>query len=232
MIDSLSAGEIILRLVLGAILSGLIGIERERLERAAGLRTHALVGVGSTLIMIVSAFGFADVLGTKAVVLDPSRIAAQVVSGIGFLGAGTIIFQREVVRGLTTAASIWAVAGIGLAVGGGLYLAAISGTVIILIILAAIRPLEHRFFPHNKAARLTIEVEQRAGSIFAIEQAITGAGCGLESIRVQPGEDSLTDLVDVVLKREREGNMLAAVDRLRGVSGIRNIEISRNGLAH
>lgn len=232
MVDSLSTGEIILRLVLGAVLSGLIGVERERLERAAGLRTHALVGVGSTLIMIVSAFGFSDILGSKDVVLDPSRIAAQVVSGIGFLGAGTIIFQREVVRGLTTAASIWAVAGIGLAVGGGLYLAAVAGTAVILIILAGIRPIEHRFFPHNRAARLSIEIEQRPGSIFAIEQAINEAGCGLDSMRVQPGEGDRTDIVDIVLKKEREGNMLAAVDRLRAVHGIRNIEISRNGLPH
>src|SRR6476469_2720146 len=96
--------QLILRLIVAALLGGLVGVERERLERAAGLRTHALVGVGSALFMLVSAFGFADILGTPNVSLDPSRIAAQVVSGIGFLGAGTIILQREIIRGLTTAA--------------------------------------------------------------------------------------------------------------------------------
>jgi putative Mg2+ transporter-C (MgtC) family protein len=104
--------EIVWRLLLAAILSGLIGVERERLLWAAGMRTHMLVGVGACLIMIVSAFGFADVLGTRNVTLDPSRMAAQVVSGIGFLGAGTILLRGEVVKGLTTAASLWAVAAV------------------------------------------------------------------------------------------------------------------------
>ncbi len=96
-----------------------------------------LVSVGACLFMIVSAFGFADILGSKNVVLDPSRIAAQVVSGIGFLGAGSILLRGEVVRGLTTAASLWSVAAVGLAVGGGLYIEAVAATVVILLILAA-----------------------------------------------------------------------------------------------
>ena len=103
-----------------------IGIERERLNWVAGLRTHMLVCVGSSLFMIVSFCGFADVLSTEHVALDPSRIAAQVVSGIGFLGAGTIVLRSKVVRGLTTAAGLWTVAAVGLAVGGGLYVAAAS----------------------------------------------------------------------------------------------------------
>ena len=116
------------RLALAALLGSVIGLERERLLWAAGLRTHMLVCVGSCLIMLVSAFGFADALGTKNVVLDPSRIAAQVVSGIGFLGAGTILLRGEVVKGLTTAASLWAVAAIGLAIGSGLYVPAVATT--------------------------------------------------------------------------------------------------------
>ncbi|MEK6350688.1 MAG: MgtC/SapB family protein, partial [Burkholderia sp.] len=134
--------ELVMRLVLAAALGSVIGFERERLSWAAGLRTHMLVCVGSALIMIVSAFGFADVLGKPQIVLDPSRIAAQVVSGIGFLGAGSILMRGEIVRGLTTAASLWSVAAVGLAVGGGLYVAAIAATVIVLVILAGIKPLE------------------------------------------------------------------------------------------
>ena len=120
--------ELISRLVLAAALGSVIGFERERLSWAAGLRTHMLVCVGSCLVMIVSAFGFADVLGPH-VILDPSRVAAQVVSGVGFLGAGSIILRNEVVKGLTTAASLWTVAGVGLAVGCGLYVPAVAGTV-------------------------------------------------------------------------------------------------------
>src|ERR1700733_5513213 len=133
--------ELILRLLVAALLGSAIGIERERLLWAAGLRTHMLVCVGSCLIMIVSAYGFTAVIGPR-VILDPSRIAAQVVSGVGFLGAGSIILRNEVVKGLTTAASLWAVAAVGLAVGGGLHFAAIAATVIILAILAGLKPIE------------------------------------------------------------------------------------------
>jgi len=124
--------ELVLRLVVAAVLGSLIGADRERLVWAAGLRTHMLVCVGSCLFMVVSAFGFSDILTTPHVILDPSRIAAQVVSGIGFLGAGSILLRGEVVRGLTTAASLWTVAAIGLAVGGGLYVEAVFATILIL----------------------------------------------------------------------------------------------------
>jgi putative Mg2+ transporter-C (MgtC) family protein len=127
--------ELVLRLAVAAILGGLIGLERERLEWAAGMRTHALVSLGSALFMVVSIFGFSDILDERHVILDPSRVAAQVASGIGFIGAGTIIFRREVVKGLTTAASIWAVAAVGLAVGGGMFLAAVSATLLALALL-------------------------------------------------------------------------------------------------
>src|ERR1700748_845775 len=128
--------EILIRLAVAGALGSIIGSERQKHEWAAGLRTHMLVCIGSALIMIVSAYGFEDVLGRKGVELDPSRVAAQVVSGIGFLGAGTILFLRgEVVRGLTTAAGLWTVAAVGLAVGGGLYFAACITTAIVFIIL-------------------------------------------------------------------------------------------------
>jgi putative Mg2+ transporter-C (MgtC) family protein len=116
----LSDSEMLIRLFSAAALGSLIGFERERLLWAAGIRTHMLVCVGSCLIMLVSQYGFTNILAQQNIVLDPSRIAAQVVSGIGFLGAGSIIARGEIIKGLTTAASIWTVAAIGLAVGGGL----------------------------------------------------------------------------------------------------------------
>jgi putative Mg2+ transporter-C (MgtC) family protein len=127
--------ELVLRLAVAAVLGALVGLERERLEWAAGMRTHALVSLGSALFMVVSIFGFSDILNERHVILDPSRVAAQVASGIGFIGAGTIIFRREVVKGLTTAASIWAVAAVGLAVGGGMFLAAVCATLLALALL-------------------------------------------------------------------------------------------------
>src|ERR1700759_4176364 len=151
--------ELIARLVVAAALGSVIGFERERLSWAAGLRTHMLVCVGSALIMIVSAYGFAEVLGEN-VVLDPSRMAAQVVSGIGFLGAGSILMRGEIVRGLTTAASLWSVSAIGLALGGSMYTASIVATIIILIILAGIKPLERRFITVKQRRQLTLLVER------------------------------------------------------------------------
>src|SRR6202050_1635206 len=144
----ISDWEAVLRLLVAAGLGSLIGAERERLVWAAGLRTHMLVSVGSCLFMIVSAYGFSTVIA-PGVILDPSRVAAQVVSGIGFLGAGSILLRGDVVRGLTTAASLWTVAAIGLAVGGGLYTEAVAATLIILIILAGIKPLEEWYQRRN-----------------------------------------------------------------------------------
>ena len=148
--------ELVLRLLLAAALGSVIGLERGRLLWAAGLRTHMLVSVGACLALIVSAYGFQDVLSDH-VVLDPSRIAAQVISGIGFLGAGMIIFRNDAVKGLTTAASVWAVAGVGLASGAGMYTAAVAATVIMLVILAGLKPLEEKF----QARRTTVELRIR-----------------------------------------------------------------------
>lgn len=132
--------EITYRLVLAAFLSGLIGYEREVHGRAAGLRTTILVGVGSCLIMILSMY--LQSIYAHSADVDPSRMAAQVVSGIGFLGAGTIIRYGSSVRGLTTAAGIWAVAGIGMSVGCGFYPAALMATGIIFVVLVALSRLE------------------------------------------------------------------------------------------
>lgn len=151
--------EILIRLVIAAALGSLIGFERERLLWAAGIRTHMLVCVGSCLIMIVSQYGFSNILTQQNIVLDPSRIAAQVVSGIGFLGAGAILARGEIVKGLTTAASIWTVAAVGLAVGGGLYLAASASTVIVLIILVGIKTLEEAYHSRNQSCQLSVEVD-------------------------------------------------------------------------
>lgn len=151
--------DLVLRILLAAVLGGLIGVDRERRAvTGAGLRTHALVSTASALVMIVSAYGFQSVLSAGRIVLDPSRVAAQVVSGVGFLGAGIIIFRKNAVRGLTTAASIWAVAAVGLACGCGLYICAIAGTAIMSFILGVLKRVETRFFPQRQMNRLSIQL--------------------------------------------------------------------------
>jgi len=137
--------EFILRMFAAAVLGGIIGLEREYREKAAGFRTHFLVALGSALFMILSQYGFdAAIREMPNVSFDPSRIASQVVTGIGFIGAGTIIFQKNEVRGLTTAAGIWVTAAIGLACGTGLYILAAVSTLLVLVGLEAFNFFLHR----------------------------------------------------------------------------------------
>ena len=127
--------DFVWRLVLAALFGTIIGLDREYREKEAGFRAHFLVSLGSALMMIVSQYGFSEILTHDGVSLDPSRIAAQVVSGIGFIGAGTIIFNHQIVRGLTTAASLWATAGIGLTAGAGMSWLALAATILTLVAL-------------------------------------------------------------------------------------------------
>ncbi|HEU4450696.1 MAG TPA: MgtC/SapB family protein [Gaiellaceae bacterium] len=144
MIPEVEWWDVLLRIAVAAGLTGAIGLERELRERAAGLRTHMLVGIGSALFTIVSAYGWSDFRFSTAegVVFDPTRIAAQIVTGIGFLGAGAIIRQGLSVRGLTTAAGLWVVAAIGMAAGAGYYSAALIATGVVLVGLGPFRWLE------------------------------------------------------------------------------------------
>ena len=138
----LTQGQIVLRLTLSVFLSGLIGLERQMHRRTAGLRTHILVCLGSCLIMLTSIFVFDIYISRTSV--DPGRIAAGVITGIGFLGAGTIIREKEGVKGLTTAASLWVVAGIGIATGCGLYSASFYTTALVLVVLLFLRAFENK----------------------------------------------------------------------------------------
>ena len=142
--------EFVLRLFVAAMLGGVIGLEREYRAKEAGFRTHFLVALGSGLFMILSQFGFNDVLGHyEQVSLDPSRIASQVVTGIGFIGVGTIIFQKHVVRGLTTAAGLWVTSAIGMTAGAGMYVLSIATTVLVLLCLEALYFILQHFGTRN-----------------------------------------------------------------------------------
>ncbi len=141
--------ELLLRIALAGALGALIGAERQLRAKEAGLRTHILVCIGSAMFMIVSKYGFADILADHNIALDPSRISAQVVSGIGFLGAGTIMLNKQFVRGLTTAAGLWVTAAIGLIIGSGMYAIGIYGTIMTLLVLEGIRQLSARLMGHR-----------------------------------------------------------------------------------
>jgi putative Mg2+ transporter-C (MgtC) family protein len=221
----MSDSEILIRLLTAAALGSLIGFERERLLWAAGIRTHMLVCVGSSLIMIVSQYGFAHILTQQNIVLDPSRIAAQVVSGIGFLGAGAILARGEIVKGLTTAASIWTVAAIGLAVGGGLYFAAGASTVIILIILAGIKPLEEAYRSRNQSCQLKVEVD--AGSLTPdLLRETLGLRTGqVKRFLVETRNPEGTDDLMILLSKVSSQDIAIFPQKLKELDGVREVAL-------
>ena len=218
--------EMLLRLGLAAGLGSVIGIERERLQWTAGLRTHMLVCVGAALVMLVSAFGFADSLGQAHVVLDPSRVAAQVVSGIGFLGAGAILFRTDKIKGLTTAASLWTVAAIGLAVGGGMYVPAVGGTAIIFSILAGLKPIERRYWS-SRGGRTSflITVDREAASLALIQSELTTAGMTIRTVLIEPGEQPDEDVISVGVQSIARDQMLTTLERLKQSKGVRSVAL-------
>jgi putative Mg2+ transporter-C (MgtC) family protein len=213
----------IVRLLVAAALGSIIGIERERSLRAAGLRTHMLVCVGSCLIIIVSAYGFNAVLGPR-VVLDPSRMAAQVVSGIGFLGAGSIILRNEAIKGLTTAASVWAVAAIGLAAGAGLYTAAGASTLIILAILAGLKPVEERFDASRRSLELHVQARAGETSLAAIESALGGRATRVRQLVIKKSDHDDHDDVTLILTRVSARETTEIIQALQALAFVLNVE--------
>ena len=223
-IPTLAGWEVLLRLALAAVLGAAIGLEREIRERGAGLRTHLLVSLGSALFTIVSAYGFHSFLASGASVVraDPTRIAAQIVTGIGFLGAGAIIRQGLSVRGLTTAATLWVVAAIGLAAGAGYYSAAVVTTVLVLVSLWPLRILAYRIFLRYRPERERLLVDLAPGrSAAPVLAAVEEAGGRIESFAVTGDDERRSVALEVDLPEEARLSTASAVSELDGVRGIR-----------
>jgi len=218
--------DIAIRLVSAALLGSLVGFERERLLWAAGVRTHMLVSVGSALLMIVSAYGFSHATEMPHVVLDPSRVAAQVVSGIGFLGAGSILLRGQVVKGLTTAASVWSVAAIGLACGGGLYFAAGLATAIILLILVGIKPLEDAYRSRVQSAVFRVKAERGALEPDSLKKLLGIRGGQLRRIVTTPAEEELEE-TRLHLVRVSQRDIKLGLARLKEAPGVHEAEVER-----
>jgi putative Mg2+ transporter-C (MgtC) family protein len=191
-----------------------------------------LVCVGSCLIMIVSQYGFASILTQQNVVLDPSRIAAQVVSGIGFLGAGAILARGEIVKGLTTAASIWTVAAVGLAVGGGLYLAASASTVIILIILAGIKPLEEAYRSRNQSCQLKAEVDHGSLTPEVLQTALGLRAGQIKRFLVESRNPEGTDELVILLNKVSSQDIATFPEKLKELDGVREVRVLKKPRDH
>jgi putative Mg2+ transporter-C (MgtC) family protein len=220
-IPDITIGEIAIRLVIAAALTGAVGLEREWRERAAGLRTHMLVGVGSALFTLVSAYGFNAFLtgGANVVRADPSRIAAQIVTGIGFLGAGAILRQGLTIRGLTTAAGLWVAAAIGMAVGAGYYSAALLTTGVVLFGLGPLRWAEgYLVARRRKAGRLEVDLrpDQPLAPVLTVLETRRAR---VQRIHLEEGEDEGRELrIEVQLPASVSGREL--IERLSALDEV------------
>lgn len=221
--------ELVLRLTLAATLGGVIGYERQSRRKSAGLRTNVLVCLGSCLIMILSDAIYSGVEGrTNA---DPARLAAQVVSGIGFLGAGAIMKEGLTVTGLTTAACLWVVAGVGLAVGGGFYVEALFTTALVFVTLGRLSKLDE-WVMHERNFSVVIHTVDRPGQLIHISSCMEDLHLKIKGIKVKEVEDEATDLTDQkhlcieleVYNRKSVKNVIV-VGALKKLDGIISVDV-------
>ena len=218
--------DFILRLFAATVMGGIIGMERGYRAKEAGVRTHFLVALGSALFMIISQFGFEAVLSLPYNIrLDPSRIASQVVSGIGFIGAGTIIFQKHVVKGLTTAAGLWVTAAIGMTCGSGLYVLAIATTLLVLLCLETLNLIMHHFGTRNIAITFS---SPSINDVRGVLDRLRNDGMKIDNYNMREvqkdGKTLYSVTTDVIVKRDKyESRVLGIMEELDGVK-IESIE--------
>ena len=224
----LSDGELFLRLVLACILGGVIGYERQSRRKSAGLRTNVLVCLGSCLIMIMSIELYQDVEGkTNA---DPARLAAQVVSGIGFLGAGAIMKEGLSVTGLTTAACLWVVAGVGLAVGAGYYSGALISTALVFVTLGSLSRLDD-WVDHEKNLSLNIHTVDRPGQLMRISRCLEDLQLRVRGVKVKADEDEVDDsgeksmYIDLEIFNKQSIKSIIIVDAVRQIDGVIRVDV-------
>ena len=213
---------IIGRLILAAILSGAIGFEREFHGRSAGFRTHILLCIGSTLIMLTSMHMF-DLYDGR-VVVDPGRIAAGVITGIGFLGAGTIMHFKSSIRGLTTAASLWVVAGIGLAVGSGLYFGSIITTILTIIALMIFSRLEHAMIRKDWYKTIVIDAKEGIDQLKSVRGILEEWHTEITDFEVDHARDAGNMLIRIGLKLKSPRHADKLVGDIGSIKGVNSVK--------
>ena len=206
-------------LLLSVVLCGAIGFERERRGRSAGLRTHLLVGVGSCVIMIVSIYGFPAVFGDHR---DVARLAAQVITGVGFLGAGAIIHRSSGTRGLTTAATIWIVMAIGLACGSMNFILATGGTILIIVVLTLFRKVESKL--NKKAPLLVVRAKPNTPLASTILEITNNFDCKIEDLQIELLENGDVEATFLVVSSASEfpiNDFIARIETVEGIAGVK-----------
>ena len=212
---------LILRLVLACVLGGIIGYEREHTNRPAGFRTHILVCVGAALVMATSEFVFKKYTGRTEI--DPTRLGAQVISGIGFLGAGTIIREGFNVRGLTTAASLWAVSCVGIAAGIGFYSGAIAATALIFATLILLKRMEKHLKRKNRYRTIYVKSDNLPGQIGSINNIFYKYGIRIKNIEFANEDENEDSMIVKFLVRMPNCTVANFIDELRELKGISKV---------
>ena len=224
----LSEWELLLRLVLSCVLGGIIGYERQSRRKSAGLRTNVLVCLGSCLIMVMSVEMYQEVEGkTNA---DPARLAAQVVSGIGFLGAGAIMKEGLSVTGLTTAACLWVVAGVGLAVGAGFYTGALMSTALVFVTLGRLSRIDD-WVDHEKNLSLNIHTVDKPGQLMRISRCLEDLQLRVRGVKVKADEDEVDETgersmyIDLEIFNRQSIKSIIIVDAVRQIDGVIRVDV-------
>jgi putative Mg2+ transporter-C (MgtC) family protein len=222
--ETIGVGEAIARLILALFLCGIVGFEREARRQSAGLRTHTLIGLGSTLLMILSIW-LPQRLAQSG---DPARIAAQVVSGIGFLGAGAFIRIGSNVKGLTTAASIWFVAGLGLTIGAGMWSVAIAALLIAIVVLALFEPIERRLFPSESYKSLDIWYDGPLPSRATVEELLKKHSVFMKSFDATLEFDKKESRISMLVKAPQDVDLDALFSELKKTGRTEKIKLEEN----
>lgn len=225
----ISEYEILVRLLVAVLLGGLIGLEREQSNHAAGLRTNILVCLGSCLLMLLSVYGFSAFVNEGNVRLDPARLAAQVITGIGFLGAGVILFTGKTITGLTTAATLWVVSAIGLAIGAGFVYAAVFSTVLVLIILWALNKLEKRFLRGKKEHLIIIRAAEQDVILETVSKLLMERDIVIRKASVVDHADKETMMPDYMVRLKVTlpggGSQWQLMDEIKRLEGVRAVSM-------
>ncbi len=213
--------ETVLKLLMAVVLSGIIGFERENLNRPAGLRTHVLVCVGAAVVQITSVEYYGGTAGAASA--DVFRLGAQVISGIGFLGAGTIIKEGNSIKGLTTAASLWTVACIGLAVGAGLYKEAAFAAAFVFCVLKGLRIMERLLLRSKKSIVINLEIYNQSDKIMELLRITEKYGLSILALHVRNMKDSLAE-VELMVSCEHRESLSEMLSEAAVLTGVRNVE--------
>lgn len=228
----ITEAQIAVRLGAAVLLGGLIGFERERHSQAAGFRTHIMVCLGAALVMLLSVYGFAQFAALENVQMDPARLAAQVISGIGFLGAGTIIYTGRTISGLTTAASLWVVAAIGLAIGAGFYTAAGIACVLSLMSLWVLQVVERKFMRANKLRVIKITALDQAGLLTQLSSVLKVSGHEVTKVQVEASKlGDMSDaspvmVIEMTVRLHKRTSLMSVADELQQIEGVSSVMVN------